>query len=147
MKKITPLYFLILLAGAVSCEISPEPIQFGTDSCDFCQMTIVDQQHAAQYVTKKGKQFRFDAIECMLNDLSEKGMENLALLRVADYSRPGEMTDATRATYLISPEIKSPMGANLSSFSRYQDAEEVHGAHSGELYNWKEMLHKYKVAE
>lgn len=147
MKKITPLYLLLLMAGFVSCKIEPAPIRFGTDSCDFCKMTIVDQQHAAQYVTKKGKQFKFDAVECMLNDLSEKGMENLELLFVADYSRPGEMTEAPSATYLISPEIKSPMGANLSSFSRFEDAKEIRNSHLGELHDWKEMLLKYKVAE
>jgi copper chaperone NosL len=110
-------------------------------------MTIVDQQHAAQYVTKKGKQFKFDAVECMLNDLSENGMENLALLLVSDYVNPGAMTDATKATYLISEGIKSPMGANLSSFSGKADAEETLKTHGGELYSWEEMLRKYQVNE
>lgn len=34
-------------------------------------MTIVDKQHAAQVVTKKGKAYSFDAIECMVH-YSEK---------------------------------------------------------------------------
>ena len=110
-------------------------------------MTIVDQQHAAQYVTKKGKQFKFDAVECMLNDLSENGMENLALLLVCDYANPGEMVDATQASYLISEEIKSPMGANLSSFGVDSDAESTVGIHGGELYSWEEMLRKYQVSK
>ena len=147
MRKFTSIGFLCLLLTLCSCEIAPEPINFGTDSCSFCKMTIVDQQHAAQYVTKKGKQFKFDAVECMLNDLSENGMNNLEILLVSDYSNPGEMTDATRATYLISEGIKSPMGANLSSFGTKAGAEETANVHKGDLYSWEEMLSKYEVAQ
>jgi len=129
-----------------SCEIKPAPINFGTDSCHFCKMTIVDQQHAAQYVTKKGKQFKFDAVECMFNDFSEKGKENIALMLVSDYARPNVMTDATSATYLISEQIKSPMGANLSSFASRADADSILKSHGGKLYTWEEMLSKYQVA-
>lgn len=139
----------LLFAGAllVSCEVSPEPINYGTEACHFCRMTIVDQQHAAQYVTKKGKQFKFDAVECMLNQLSETGMADLEILLVCDYTQPGQMTDATRASYLISPQIKSPMGANLSAFSKLSDAEETLGVRGGELFDWSEMLTKYQVTE
>lgn len=147
MKNFLSLGFICLLFTISSCEVKPVPINFGTDACHFCKMTIVDQQHAAQYVTKKGKQFKFDAVECMLNDFSENGIENLGVLLVSDYANPGEMTDATKAIYLISQEIKSPMGANLSSFGKPADAENTLRSHGGELYSWKEMLNKYRVPE
>ncbi len=147
MRIFLPLGLTCLLLIFSSCEIKPAPINYGSDSCHFCKMTIVDQQHAAQYVTKKGKQFKFDAVECMLNNLSENGMENLALLLVSDYVNPGKMTDATQATFLISEEIKSPMGANLSSFGERSGAEGAMESHGGELYSWLEMLRKYQVPE
>ena len=147
MRTIMSLGFLCLLLAISSCEIKPAPINFGTDSCNFCKMTIVDQQHAAQYVTDKGKQFKFDAVECMLNDLSEGGMEKIQLMLVSDYSIPGKMTDATRATYLISEQIKSPMGANLSAFAIDSLAVETMKTHGGVLFTWNEMLSKYKISE
>ena len=147
MRTILSLGLLCLLLTLNSCEIKPAPINFGTDSCNFCKMTIVDQQHAAQYVTDKGKQFKFDAVECMLNDLSERGMGNIKLMLVSDYGRPGTMTDAAGATYLISEEIKSPMGANLSSFASHSKAEETLKTHDGVLFTWKEMLSKYQISE
>ena len=147
MRTILSLGLICLVLTLNSCEIKPAPINFGTDSCNFCKMTIVDQQHAAQYVTNKGKQFKFDAVECMLNDLSERGMENLELMLVSDYGQPGMMTDATSATYLISEKIKSPMGANLSSFAESSTATETMNTHGGELFTWKEMLSKYKISE
>ena len=147
MRILLPLGLICLLLTVASCEVKPVPINYGTDSCQFCKMTIVDRQHDAQYVTKKGKQFKFDAVECMLNDLSENGKEHLALLLVSDYANPGKMTDAIQATYLISEEIKSPMGANLSSFAQKEDAERTMKSHGGELYSWEEMLRKYQVPE
>ncbi len=147
MRIILSLGILCLLLTFCSCEIKPAAINYGTDSCNFCKMTIVDQQHAAQYVTDKGKQFKFDAVECMLNDLSERGMENLAFMLVSDYAQPGMMTDATRATYLICEEIKSPMGANLSSFASDAMADETRKTNGGELFSWKEMLSKYQISQ
>ena len=147
MRTILSLGLICLILALNSCEIKPAPINFGTDSCNFCKMTIVDQQHAAQYVTDKGKQFKFDAVECMLNDLSERGMGNIQLMLVSDYGQPGAMTDAVGAAYLISEEIKSPMGANLSSFASNSKAEETLKTHGGELFTWKEMLSKYQISE
>lgn len=138
---------LCLFLSFGSCEIKPADIHYGMDSCHFCKMTIVDQQHAAQYVTKKGKQFKFDAVECLFNELSEKGMDHIELMLVSDYFVPGKMTDATQATYLVSEKIKSPMGANLSSFASFEEAKEVLASHGGELYTWKEMLSKYQIVE
>ena len=74
-------------------------------------------------------------------------MENLELMLVSDYGQPGMMTDATSATYLISEKIKSPMGANLSSFAQSSEATETMNTHGGELFTWKEMLSKYKISE
>ena len=64
---------ILLSFFMVSCKIEPQPIEYGKDQCNFCVMNIVDQNHSAQYVTKKGKQFKFDAIECMVNEVNEKG--------------------------------------------------------------------------
>ena len=108
-------------------------------------MTIVDQQHSAQYVTQKGKQFKFDAIECLLNDLADKEAIEPGILLVADYGIPTQMTDAQKATYLISKEIKSPMGAFLSGFSSSEMAKKTQKESGGQLYSWAEIKEKFEV--
>jgi len=143
MKKVYITAFTILLCLLFSCGLEPEQINYGNDACHFCKMTIVDQQHAAQYVTKKGKQFKFDAIECMVNELSEKEIEKIGILLVSDYKDPGQMTSALDATYLISKEIKSPMGANLSAFKSTQIANTTKDESGGELYTWTQLLEKF----
>ena len=68
MRLITVLSLLLLFAA---CSPQPRPIEYGTDLCDFCRMTIVDKQHAAELVTDKGRVYKFDAIECMVNYLEQ----------------------------------------------------------------------------
>lgn len=142
LKILRPLVGIVIIVLTISCEVAPEAIEYGKDQCSFCVMNIVDKTHAAQYVTKKGKQFKFDAIECMVNDLSDKLDENLAFLLVADYGSPGEMINAKSATFLISKEIKSPMGAYLSAVSSMQKAKELQQNHSGDIYNWTSLKEK-----
>jgi copper chaperone NosL len=134
-----PFIGLAILLLTISCKIEPEAIEFGKDQCSFCVMNIVDKTHAAQYVTKKGKQFKFDAIECMVNDLSEKNEEEISIMLVANYTNPGEMIDAKTASYLISTAIKSPMGANLSAVSLIEKAEELQQKYSGDIYTWQTL--------
>lgn len=130
---------MIILLGAVSCKVEPEAIEYGKDQCSFCKMNIVDQTHSSQLVTAKGKQFKFDSIECLVNYLDQNKEEKIALLLVADFANPGEMTEAEKATYLITPAIKSPMGANLSGFSAKKSAEELQQKHTGEIYAWETL--------
>jgi len=108
-------------------------------------MTIVDQQHAAQMVSKKGKQFKYDAIECMLNDLSEsKNSEAIEIFLVSNYGE-STMTNAESATYLISKKIKSPMGAFLSAFQSQENAKNTWNEMGGKLYSWQEIKQKYAI--
>ncbi|MBK7869884.1 MAG: nitrous oxide reductase accessory protein NosL [Saprospiraceae bacterium] len=135
MKKL--LFGLALLLAA--CSPKPQAINYGTDECDFCRMTIVDKQHAAEVVTTKGKAFKFDAIECMINYTNLKEADEFSLYLVNDYLTPGELIDATTSTFLISKNIPSPMGAYLSAFADADKASATQMEQSGELYNWNEI--------
>ena len=139
IKNYKPLSGIILLLLTISCKIEPQAIEYGKDQCSFCVMNIVDKTHSAQYVTKKGKQFKFDAIECLVADLAENSEEDLAFILVANYEKPGEMINAKTASYLISTAIKSPMGANLSAVSTIEKAEELKEKHTGEIFTWESL--------
>ena len=102
-------------------------------------MTIVDRQHAAELVTHKGKVYKFDAAECMINSLSEMDPESIALFLVTDYSVPEQLIDAKTATFIISPEIPSPMRANLSALQSKEKAISLQNSKQGSLYTWEEI--------
>jgi len=102
-------------------------------------MNIVDKQHAAEIVTHKGKPFKYDAIECMMRDILERDESSIALFLMTDYFTPGKLVDATKATYLISENLPSPMGANLTGFQSKSKAKDVHKEKGGTLYSWSEL--------
>ncbi len=139
--------YVILLMGflVMGCSIRPEPIAYGSDGCHFCSMTIVDRQHAAQIVTNKGKVFKFDAVECMVNHLKDIDIVSVKLFLANDYQAPGELIDAKKATFLISKDIPSPMGEYLSAFHSINEAEHVEAENNGKLYSWEELLTRFKV--
>lgn len=139
IKSVIILLSVGLMLSVFGCNNDPKPISYGVDACDFCRMTIVDKQHAAQLVTVKGKNYKYDAIECMINDINKWKRPPVETHLVADYSNPGSMTDAFTSSYLISEKIPSPMGANLSAFSNEINRDEMHSAAGGEKLNWEQL--------
>ncbi len=133
---ILPLLLLLLLG----CSASPKAIDYGNDGCKHCKMTIVDEQHAAEIVTKKGKVYKFDATECMVYFLNELDVSEIKLYLSNNYAEPKTLIDATQATFLISENIPSPMGAYLSAFSSKEAAQKVKEAKGGDIYTWGELL-------
>lgn len=138
MKK----YIILILSfiAVTACDKSRQAINYGEDQCDFCSMGIVQKTHAAQLVTQKGKQRKFDAIECMVNFV-KRDTEKMtdASLFVANYNQPGEMIDAKTATYLISKNLPSPMGAYLTAFASAEDAKQAQDKLDGKLFTWEEL--------
>ncbi len=137
LKYSSMLAFLLLLLG---CNTSPQPIDYGSDGCSYCKMTIVDKTHAAQIVTKKNKAYKFDATECMVNFMDDFETSEIELYLSNNYSEPGTLIDAEKATFLISKNIPSPMGAFLSAFNSKVDAQNMQADKGGTLYSWDELL-------
>ena len=143
-KYLIPIVTFSLFILVISCKIAPKKIAYGSDHCQFCDMTVVDKTHAAEYVTKKGKPYVFDAIECMINYQQKNDIkEELAFILVANYNHPGKLINANEATYLISDKIKSPMGANLSAFASKKEAQIVQKKFGGKLYTWIDLKAKF----
>ncbi len=139
--RIVVFLFLLLIS---SCNVGPKPIAYGSDGCHYCSMTIVDRQHAAEIVTDKGKVFKFDSTECMMNHLKDMDRKQKALYLVNDYDQPGELIDATEAIYLISDHIPSPMGEFLTAFKTEQAAVDALMTNNGDLLTWEQLKLRFK---
>ncbi|MFH4968218.1 nitrous oxide reductase accessory protein NosL [Gaetbulibacter sp. M240] len=132
--------FLILpMLLFYNCNVTPKPIDYGNDGCHFCRMTIVDKVHAAEIVTKKGKVYKFDATECMINFKKSFDVSKIELYLSNNFTEPEVLIDATKATFLISEEIPSPMGAFLSAFKDPTEAQKFQSLKGGTLYSWEEL--------
>ncbi|WP_372938226.1 nitrous oxide reductase accessory protein NosL [Seonamhaeicola sp.] len=134
----------LILFTVFGCNVSPKAIDYGNDGCHFCKMTIVDKVHAAEVVTKKGKVYKFDATECMIHFMKEFDTSEIALYLSNNYLEPETLIDATSATFLISKNIPSPMGAFLSAFKTKEDAAKIKADKGGELYSWEALLAKFQ---
>lgn len=143
MKNIIIVLSLIFFQS--SCEVAPQEINYGSDACRFCKMTIVDTQHASQLVTVKGKVFKYDAVECMLNHLAKWDQADVKYYLVSDYTKPKNLIDATKAYYLISESIPSPMGEFLSAFSVKIERDTEISESGGNGFNWIELQKKFET--
>lgn len=132
------LSFLLLMLLVTSCTVKVQPIEYGTDDCDFCKMGIVDAKHAAQLVTTKGKNYKFDAIECMLHYLQQADQASTAYqhVLVADLLHPGTLIPADQAHFIISKNIPSPMGAFLSATKTEAQAQKLIEEYTGDYYTF-----------
>lgn len=140
MKKL--LVFILFTGLLAGCSIEAKPINYGSDACDFCKMNIVDQIHGAEIVTDKGKVYKFDAIECMIDFKDEMSKEQPQLFLTNHYHTPKELISAEDATFLISENLPSPMGEFITAFKSKTAAEEIHKELDGKLYTWEELLHQ-----
>ncbi len=138
-KEIQILLTLLVFVTITSCNTGPKVIDYGNDGCHFCKMTIVDKIHGAQLVTDKGKVFKFDATECILNYLSQETEVQVGGIYTNFYESPTEFIAAADATFLISENLPSPMGANLTAFKTKESAAKVLSEKGGKLYNWDDL--------
>ena len=124
----------------LACQIKQKEINYGADHCEFCQMTIVDKQHAAQIVTKKGKAYSFDAIECMVHYSEDIDTSMVGLFLAGNYNVSESLINARESYFIISENIPSPMGAFLSSVPTKAEAESIVKEKGGTIYTWEELL-------
>lgn len=128
--------YLLILAFLFSCSTEPKPIEYGKDACSYCEMTIVSKAFSAQAVSDKGKQFKYDAIECMVNDLHDHSAE-IATQRVADFLKPGTMILVEDALFIVNDSINSPMGANLAAIKIDSD---LTSPQSADTFYWNDLI-------
>jgi copper chaperone NosL len=126
----------LLLFG---CTPEAQPIAYGTDNCHHCKMTITDSRYGSELVTKKGKVFKFDSVECMAVHLNKDAKaEDVHMVLVTDYTKPNTLIDASQAVFLQSENLPSPMGMYLTAFSGDETAIEFQNEKGGALLNWTE---------
>lgn len=126
------------LSFLTGCAPEPEPIRFGSDLCVYCKMMISDTRYGGELVTKKGKVYKYDSVECLAASYLKKEInrEDVHSLWTVDFSQPETLIDAQQAVYLQSKDLHSPMGLNLSAFIDRRTAKDVERLYIGSLLDW-----------
>jgi len=145
LKNLKPYILLVTLFLLASCSKEVAQIKYGTDQCENCKMTLTDKKYGALIFTNKGKSFKFDAAECMLDYVKENKISESEIDKyfVINLTEPGELINAAETIFLISPELRSPMGENISAFKNKADAEKYQTEFGGEIFSWDELKNKF----
>ena len=137
---------LLTMIILTSCGGEPEPINYGHDDCEFCRMLITDNKYGAELVTDKGKIYKFDSIECMIEFSLVKntlGDTNNKLL-ITDFDNPGILVDARNSFYVKNDKVRSPMGLNVTAFNGEEQAQKFISENGGEKLSWVEVIELVK---
>ncbi len=132
-------FILIFLQG---CSVGPSPIEYGHDMCVLCQMIISDQRFGTELVSTKGKVYKYDSVECLVNDYLTGSLtsQQIHSIWVTDFSENSRLIPASSATYLQSQTLRSPMGMGLSAYSDGEIARQMQLQSGGILLQWDELV-------
>ncbi len=137
--KIISIVIFAVFVSLYSCAQDAKPIAYNSDNCALCKMQISDARFGAELISDKGKIFTFDSAECMFRYLKKNKETSFSKILVTDYNQPNQLIDATHALFLISENLPSPMGADLSAYGTTKEAEMSMKKNGGVLYSFDEV--------
>ncbi len=133
---------LFLLVGLQACTSTagPKPIQYGKDQCAYCKMTVSDARFGTQLVTKKGRAYNFDDVQCMIAFVKENQVkpEDVADFYIPDF-KTKKLLPAKDMLYLKNEALKSPMRGNIAGFSNKAALEETLNEIGGTTLTWDDL--------
>lgn len=143
MNKLITLFISVLF---FSCTAQPEPLVFGKDACYACKMTLMDKKFGAEIVTKKGKVYKFDDLNCMINfyNSGKEREESMANILAIDFAQPEKLIDVKYAFFIKSDKLRTPMASQLAAFEREEDFNTYKKKWNGILLGWGEVVTQFK---
>ncbi len=133
---------VVMLACCSSCTTGPEPIRYGQDNCQYCQMTLMDKRFGAEIVTDKGKVYKFDDLNCLVNFMKTGTVPETKIAQIIgiDFQKTGSFVAVQQAFFLQNEAIKSPMRGDVATFSDQKDLEAVKAkVGGGKELRWAEV--------
>lgn len=139
------LYFAVVFA-IVSCfGGEPEKIYFGKDSCQHCKMILTDKRFGAEIVSKKGKTYKFDAIECM-QDFEKENKDTLGTdyrKYIVNSVQKDNLVPIEKVFIYEDPQLRSPMGKGyLTADSESELLKLVGEGNKSKIMKWSDLLIK-----
>ncbi|HEY3430396.1 MAG TPA: nitrous oxide reductase accessory protein NosL [Cyclobacteriaceae bacterium] len=136
----------ILLFLFISCSSDPQALQYGKDVCHTCKMTLMDKKFGSEIVTKKGKVYKFDDLNCMINFYNSgyEEIENIEHRLVIDFANPEKLIDTQHAFFVKTDQIRTPMASEVAAFSSEDDYKKFNKKWKGVLLSWGELVTEFK---
>ncbi len=140
---------LIILAIGITSLTSctndkPVAINYNTDACDYCKMTIADARFACEFTTDKGKAFKFDDVSCLSAYVKEAASneKNIKHFFVTNFLPNNNLTLSDSLHFIKSETISSPMNGGIAAFTNLDSANFYKEFFQAELLTWEDILTK-----
>lgn len=143
MKNILYISILILFVVAGCGTTEPEALNYGKDVCQHCKMVIADEKFGAELITNKGKIYKFDSAECLIDLISDKSQKIDtvgAQLLVINFAKPATFINGRAAFFLKDKGYQSPMGGNIVPFDSKMLAENNTLSPDAKVLNFAEAI-------
>lgn len=139
MKRICLIFFVLIIA---SCAQKPEPLVAGKDSCHHCKMPVADTRFGAELITTKGRIYKFDDVNCMIQWKAQSENKDLKFnhILVVNYFDKTDLIEAANAVFVKSDNIRTPMNSGFAAFSSEENARKLINEYGGEICNWEKVL-------
>lgn len=105
---------ILMLFCFSACSQNAEPIKYGKDNCNHCNMTIMKNNFGGEIVTKKGKVFKFDDAGCLKDFLAEKKIGNgeVGKIFLNDIDK-GQLLDSEQLIVVKNDSFRTPMVSGI----------------------------------
>ncbi len=138
---VTVCVLALLLVGCSrgQTEIKPPDIRYGEDKCADCDMIINEPRFAAAAVHEVDNGTYESLLFDDIGDLLRYMKENPGLKYVASYVHDYDTeawVDATKATYVQSSEVRTPMASGLLASDTAEKAQALATQFNGAVMDW-----------
>ena len=142
LSSLRGIFFILIIAGLQACSshAGPKPINYGVDQCAKSKINKKDARFGTQLITKKGRVYNFDDVQCMIAYVKEgqSKREEIAAFYLPDFQTQ-ELMPAESMFYLKSEALKSPMRGDIAAFASKVDMESVLSEVGGTMLTWDDL--------
>jgi len=131
MKLVILCVALITAAACASSPDGPPEIVVDRTACNHCTMLISEPRYAAAYQAPGADAKVFDDIACLLQAAEAETATGLRFW--FHDGNDGNWIDGEAATFVASPEFRTPMGGGMMAYRDAGAAKQAAGKYRGEV--------------
>jgi copper chaperone NosL len=118
MKPLSGLLLVLVLVATSACAAGPEPIRWGTDSCDQCRMVLDDRRFGVELVDRQVR--KFDGLVELGRYMADHPSNGQVYVTDA---ATGDLLPASQAVLVPFDGLHGPMGGNVLAFASREAAQ------------------------
>lgn len=112
---------------------------YGESEDPYCGSLVEKTRWGGEIHLSNGDRLQFKSTECLVAWLLTENPTDVSRIFVVDFPGTTGLIEATSATYLHTPNLKSPSGIGLMAISTERMQFNLQSVYSGQLIDWEEV--------